>query len=217
MARIEIDSIISLFHKYEYPNIKPSYLISFIDEISDLFVDYLHDTDFHFGLESLRQLLKEAKKKNSLPFVMDEEDFTLIKDLSGFYLRPIYLFKNSTHILDNEDLIAELLSGYKILDGSQVINNYSFVDSKSSQLTQSSDISVGLIGKLHTYLNTTTRNKIHTDFSQLSSLQSENIDLLMNLIDKSHDKNIGFLHATDSYEEMSKIKAIRASRTEPYA
>ncbi len=214
-ARIEIDSVISLFHKYEYPNIKQSDVLSFIEEISDLFANHLDDMEFHFGLESLRQLLKEAKKKGSLPFVMDGEDFTLIKDFSQFYLRPIYIFKNSTHIFDNEDSIAELLSGYKIWDGSKEIKNYSFVDSKSSQLTQLSDILVGLIGKLHSYLNTNTRDEIHDDFSQLNSAQSKNIDLLMNLIDKSHDKNMGFLHATDSYEEMSKIEAIRASRVEP--
>lgn len=212
LSRLEIESIIVLFHRFEYPNIKKDSILSFIEALSDLFVDYLDDMEFHFGLESLRQILKEAKKKGSLPFVMDEEDYLLIKDFSHFYLRPVYLFKNSTHIFDNEDSISELMGGYKIMDGSEVINNYSFIDSQSNRLTQLSDVLVGLIGKLSSYLNTSSRDKIRSDFVLLNSIQTENIDLLLDLIDKSHAKNIGFLHATDSYEEMSKIEVIRASR-----
>ena len=214
LARIEIDSMISLFHKYRYPNIKQNEVLLFIEEMSDLFVDYIDDMEFHFGLESLRQILKEARKKGSLPFVMDEDDFVLIDDFSHFYLRPIYIFKNSKHIFDNEDSIVELLSAYKIMDGSQEIKNFLFVDSISSQLTQLSDVLVGLVGKLGSYLNTNSRDEIYSDFCSLSQIQGENIDLLLALIDRSHDKNIGFLHATDSYEEMSKIEVIRACRVE---
>lgn len=217
LARIEIDLVISLFHKYEYPNIKPCDVLLFIEDISNLFVKYLDEMEFHFGLESLRQILKEAKKNGSLPFVMDEEDFVLIKEFSQFYLRPIYLFKNATHIFDNEESIAELLSGYKILDGLQEVKNYSFVDSKTNQLTQLSDVLVGLLGKMHSYLNTNDRAKIHADFNGLNSIQGNNIDLLLALINKSHDQNIGFLHSTDSYEEMSKIDVIRASRIADHA
>ena len=148
---------------------------------------------------------------------MDEEDFVLINDFSHFYLRPVYMFKNSRHVFDNEESIAELLSGYKILDGSQEIKNFIFVDSKSNQLTQLSDVLVGLIGKLGSYLNTNDRDKIHSDICSLNQAQGENIDLLLKLIDRSHDKNIGFLHATDSYEEMSKIQVIRACRVESHA
>lgn len=217
LARMEIGSVIALFRKYGYPNIKPDDVVSFIEDLGELFEDYIDDMEFHFGLESLRQLLKEAKKKGELSFIMDEEDFTLIKDFSHFYLRPVYLFKNSTHIFDNEYSISELLSKFKILDGYQEILNYSFVDSQANQLTQLSDVVVGLFGKMYSYLNTNDRAKIHADFNGLNSTQGKNIDLLLSLIDRSHDKNIGFLHSMDSYEEMSKIEVIRASRIEPHA
>lgn len=217
LARVEIDSVVSLFHKYEYPNVKQNQLMSFIEELSELFDDYLDDMEFHFGLESLRQILKEARTKGSLPFVMDEESFVLIKDFSHFYLRPVYMFKNSTHVFDNEDSIVELLANYKIMDDSQEINNFSFVDSKTSKLIQLSDVLVGLIGKLDAYMNTSARDKIHSDFCALNPVQGANIDLLLRLIDRSHRKNIGFLHATNSYEEMSKIEIIRECRVESHA
>ncbi len=214
LSRLEISSIVTLFHKFEYPNIKADSVLLFIEELSDILEKYVDDTEFHFGLESLRQILKESRKKKTLPFVMDEEDFILIKDFSQFYLQPIYMFKNSTHIFDNEDLIAEVVQSYKILDGLSEIKNYSFVDSQTNQLIQLSDILVGLIGKLSSYLNTTSQDRIKVEFHSLNSIQCENIDLLLDLIDKSYNKNIGFLQTVDSYEEMSKVEVIRAKRNE---
>jgi hypothetical protein len=212
LSRLEIDSVIQLFYKYEYPNIKKDSVLPFIEDLTSLFQGYIDTVDFHFGLESLRQILKEAKKKGALPFIMDEDDFILLRDLSQFYLRPIYLFKNSSHIFDNEDSIADTLKDYKILDGNEEITNYTFVDSQTEQLIQLSDVFVGLFGKLTNYLNTSSREEIDNDFDSLTAIQQTNIDLLIEVIDKSHNKNIGFLHNTDSFEEMSKMERIHENR-----
>lgn len=212
LARLEIESVIELFYKFGYPNIKNESVFQFIEELTSLFDDYIDTEEFHFGLESLRQILKEAKKKGALPFIMDEDDYILLKDLSQFYLRPVYTFKNSTHIFDNEDDIIETLKDYKILDGLEEIENYTFVDSQTNLLIQLSDVFVGIIGKLTNYFNTSSREKIDTDLASLSATQRENIHLLIDVIDKSHDKNIGFIHSTDSYEEMSKLNKIREDR-----
>lgn len=217
LAKLEIDSVIELFYDFEYPNIKKDSVLEFIEALISLFDKYLHTEEFHFGLESLRQILKEAKKRNYLPFIMDEEDHILLKDFSQFYLRPIYLFKNSNHIFDNEVSISETLAGYKILDGDEEIKNYSFVDSQSSLLIQCSDIFVGLIGKLANYINTSSRDKIISDLNSITAKQLRNIDLITDLIDKSHNKNIGFLQTTDSYEEMSKMNLIREIRSKYHA
>lgn len=208
LAKLEIDSVIELFYNFQYPNIKKESVLEFIAALTSLFDKYLQTDEFHFGLESLRQILKEAKKKSSLPFIMDEENHILLKDFSQFYLRPIYLFKNSVHIFDNEVSISETLAEYKILDGDEEIKNYSFVDSQSSLLIQCSDIFVGLIGKLANYINTSSRNMIINDLNSISKKQQNNIDLIIDLIDKSHNKNIGFLQTTDSYEEISKMNLI---------
>lgn len=212
LAKLEIDSVIELFYNFEYPNIKRGLVLEFIESLTSLFDEYLQTEEFHFGLESLRQILKEAKRKDSLPFIMDEEDYILINNFSQFYLNPIYLFKNSYHIFDNEISVSEIISDYKIFDGDEEIKNYSFIDSKSNLFIQSSDIFVGLFGKLTNYLNTSSREKIINDFDLLSKKQLNNIDLLIDLEDKSHNKNIGFLQTVDSYEEMSKMSLIREIR-----
>ncbi len=208
LSRLEIDSVIELFYNYEYPNIKSDKVIPFIEDLTSLFDGYIDSPEYHFGLESLRQILKEAKKAESLPFIMEEEDFVLLKDLSHFYLRPIYLFKNSTHILDNEDSISEIFQDYRILDGDDEIKNYSFVDSQSNPMVQLSDVFVGLIGKFKNYINSNPSTQIQTDLDSLSEIQTTNLNLLISIIDKSENENLGFLHNTDSFEELSKMQEI---------
>ncbi|CAA0195268.1 DUF3800 domain-containing protein [Tenacibaculum maritimum] len=208
LSRLEIDSVIELFYNYEYPNIKSDKVIQFIEDLTSLFDGYIDFPEYHFGLESLRQILKEAKKAESLPFIMEEENFILLKDLSHFYLRPIYLFKNSTHILDNEDSISEIFQDYRILDGDYEIKNYSFVDSQSNPMVQLSDVFVGLIGKFKNYINSNPSTQIQTDLDSLSEIQTTNLKLLISIIDKSENENLGFLHNTDSFEELSKMQEI---------
>ncbi len=212
LAKMEIKFMVSLFQKYGYPNIKQGEVLSFIEEMSGIFIDYSDNMEFHTSIETLRQLLKEAGKKGSLPFIMGKDDFVLIDNFSHFYLRPIYMFKNSAHIFDNEDSIVKLLAKHKIMDEVQEINNYSFIDSKSNQLTQLSDILVGIIGKLTAYFNAHEKDKICSDICSLNLLQGKNIDLFLGLIDKSYSKNIGFLHDINSYEEILKIKIVRECR-----
>src|SRR5690606_38515580 len=140
-----------------------------------------------------------------LAFVMDEKDYVLLADLTHFYLRPIYTFKNSTHIFDNEDSIREALNEYRILDKGVEFKNYSFVDSQDSRLTQLSDIFVGFMGKYTNYRNTHNMEEIKADIDSFSALQLENMKLFIDIIIKSDQKNPAFLHATDSYEEVMKF------------
>lgn len=209
LAKIELAAVTELFYTFKYPNIEKQEITSFIDRLILIFQDYIDDPEYHFGLESLRQILKQAKKQEDLPFIMDEDDHILVKDFSHFYLRAIYTFKNAAHIFDNEMSISEIVSNYKITDNGHEIKNYSFVDSQSSNLIQFSDIVVGIFGKLSYYFNINRNEKILEDFNSLSQRQKENIKSLVTLVDKSHSKNSGFLHQIDAYEELTKFQLLR--------
>lgn len=208
LCRLEIDAVIQLFYAFEYPNIKPGKIGDFIESLSNLFDGYLANPEFHFGLESLRQILKESKRKGTLSFVMDEEDHVLLESLTHIYLRPIYTFKNSTHVFDNEDSISESLDEYRILDNGIEFKNFSFVDSQDNQLVQLSDIFIGFMGKYTQYRNTHSIKEIKSDINSFSSLQLENLSLFIEIINKSDEKNPTFLHATDSLEEVMKFDQI---------
>lgn len=214
LAKLEIESVIELFYNSDYPNIKKGQNLEFIEKLTSIFVEYADTQEFYSGLRSLRQILKEAKKKHALSFIMDEEEHILTKDFSQFYLRPIFLFKNSNHIFDNKVAISNILANYKIINDSEEIINYSFVDSQSDSFIQASDIFVGLMGKLTNYINTSSREKIISDFDSLSEKQLSNIDAIIDLIGESNGKNVAFLHSIDSYEELTKMNLIHEIRGE---
>lgn len=212
ICKLEIDSIIELFHTYKYPNLKKEDISDFIDDLISIFCDYIQEYQYHLGLESLRQMLKQAKKKNSLPFIENEEDHVLIKNLLSAYLRNIFIFKKSKHIYDKEDSIIEILDKSTLQDGEEELTNHEFLDSSSSRFIQLSDIVAGLLGKFFEYVNTTSPEKIIIDFSALSENQKENIDLLIKIIDKSDAKNPSFLLTLDSDSEIDKVRMIRELR-----
>lgn len=120
LCKLEQEAVAALFYKYQYPNIKADGILDFIYELTSLFVDYEDTEEFHLGLVSLKQILKESKRKKTLPFVMDEQDHVLLKEFYHFYLRPLYVFKNSKHVFDNEDEIKETFDKYELLDDGEI-------------------------------------------------------------------------------------------------
>jgi len=205
LTKLEINSVLNLLYRFQYPNIKRESVPSFISTLLELFKKYEYTSEFYIGLAVLKQILKESKKAKSLPFVMDEDDFVLLKDFSGFYLRPIYMFKNSTHIFDKEDSVEDVLSEFTLYDEDKILESYSFEDSKDSLYIQASDIFIGLVGKFSTFINTHSHTDIEISVNNLSQSQLESLDIYLDLIKKSDSKNIAFLLAVDSIEEMSKV------------
>lgn len=208
LCKHEIDSVISLLHYYKYPNLKKEDVVPFINSLVSLFHEYEDDYRFHLGLTSLKQILKESKKKESLPFIMDEEDYILLKNFTSLYLAPLYTFKNSNHIFDKEENIQNALKEYRLLDNGIPFNNYSFEDSKNDVLIQVSDILVGLVGKMTTFINTHNSDEIIIQIRQFDDTQLANLDNYLELVNKSDKKNRAFFNNIDSYEEVSKLKMI---------
>lgn len=208
IAKVEFQSIVELFYRFEYPNIKKESISDFIYDLTALFDDYINKEEFHFGLSSLKQILKESEKNGFLPFITDEEDYVLLKDFSDFYLNPLYLFKNSQHYFDNEDLIREILDGYTLKDNGENLDNYEFIDSEESMSIQVSDIFVGLFGKYSSYVNSSDSEAIEQEISSLEEFQIKNLKLFLSLIKNSSDFNPAFIHCIDSPIEFSKYQLI---------
>jgi Protein of unknown function (DUF3800) len=76
----------------------------------------------------------------------------LIDEFSAFYVKRIYLFKNSTHV-QSEKTIENRLNAETFLDGGLPLRNYRFVDSKSEPGVQIADVVAGLLGKCFTFAN----------------------------------------------------------------
>lgn len=204
VSRIEEETMIELFFKYQYPNIKKENAIDFIDELIEIISPYEDIEELHLGIASLRQLLKQSKKTKDLPFIMDEEDFILLEDFKLFYMTPIYMFKNSEHIFDREDGIEEEINKHEIIYKGEIINSYSFVDSKDNKLIQISDVFIGLFGKFTSYVNISTLLELNESISTMNLIQLDNLKLIHQIIDKSDSKNKAFLHAVESSDGQKK-------------
>jgi len=208
VCKIEIDNVIRLFYKYKYPNISNKDILPFIDSLMDLFKPYESDFEFHLELTSLRQILDSSKINGSLPFIMNEEDHVLLKDFTSFYLRPMYTFRNSEHIFDKEETMESVINDYTLTDHGRPFTNHRFEDSKNELLIQTSDIFVGFAGKLSTFINSNTHDKIEVIICGLNELQRDNLDTYMDIINKSEAKNRAFFHNFDCHEELSKLQLI---------
>lgn len=208
VAKIEKESVTRLFYNYEYPNIKKDKVADFINELINIISPYETIDDFHLGITSLRQLLQQSQKANSLLFVMDEEDFILQKDFSLFFITRIYTFINSDHIFDREDSIEEIINNFEITNNGKPFSSYKFVNSDENQLIQISDVFIGLLGKFSTFINTNSKESLAEIINRMTPIQIQNLELLENILNKSFLKNKAFLHAIDSYEENEKYEFV---------
>jgi hypothetical protein len=204
----EIEVVTQLLYRFHYPNIKANELQLFINEVSTLIEQYEDIFELHVPLVSLRQMLREAERAGSLPFIQESTDYMLMKDFSGFYTDPICLFKNSIHVFDKEDSIKEVLSGVEFMDGERLMNNYSFELSESDNHIQASDIFVGIAGKFSEFLNTNTYDELEEKVSKLNSLQRETLAIYFALIQKSIQRNPAFIKTVAPDDELQKTGEI---------
>jgi len=212
LCRLEITNVVPLFVKYNYPNIQQSELENFIKELLGLFTAYDNDPEFTISLNVINDLLKRALTAGSLPFIVDETSLMLIGGLFQFYQRPVYLFKNSEHVFDNEAEIQEKFKQETLVCEGDILSNFTFLDSKNDPLIQASDIIIGLMGKYSKFVNENNAMDIRAIITGLNITQQKNLDLLLDLIIKSERKNLGFFHNVDSNYDLSKLLIISSLR-----
>lgn len=205
----DIEYIHEVFLQYGYPNISNDKVYAFCETL----VDWIENVETEneqddFGLESVRQLLKSSRRKQSLCFLTDNEDLMLMDGYESLYIQPIYMFPNSQHFFDEETEIIEKISRIPILLDGVELSNYSFVKSDTDRLVQFSDVIVGLLGKLFLYANSASEDDIRKQCSTLNDKQQNNILLLNSLIEASSDKCLAFIHYTANYVEIEKCKLI---------
>jgi len=83
--------------------------------------------------------------------------------------------------------------------------NFRFADSKSEAGIQISDVIVGVLGKMHTYLAQTSFQGVSDDRATLSGTALKNTELLRDLIDASDAANQAFFHHVASLHDIAKL------------
>lgn len=205
----DIVYIHEVFLHYGYPNIADEN----VHEFCEVLIGWIEEIEAEneaddFALESVRQLLKSARKKKKLCFLTDNENLMLMDGYESFYIEPIYMFPNSEHIFDEETEIMKKICSTPIILGENELHNYSFVRFTENRIVQLSDVIIGIIGKLMLYANVSTLPEIKKEMASLSPQQEKNVSLLNNLINASSDHFLAFIHYTANFLEMEKVTCI---------
>ena len=192
ILRHNISMTLQMMVEHEYPNIRENKKKDFLNSCTKVLDNYIADTglanEFTYKLR-LDFLL--AQEMPELTFIQDEDSGSLLHSFFQFYLRPIYMFKNSQIIMDEELSIQEKLKPYCLsLDG-EYIRNYQFVNSKDNVMVQLSDVMMGIIARYLRFVNMNIDN-IDNVISNFDANQLASLYLLNNILDISASENPAF-------------------------
>lgn len=211
LLRDDLSVTVDLFRRYAYPDVGQAMRRAFIVELRGL-LDQRADLLPHFNFMMLKGVLQIAERQDSLPFLEDETPNVLIDGFGPFFVQRIFLFKNSEHIFDVEEVVKTSIAAIKFVDGARKLTNYRFADSKDEPGVQVSDVITGLLGKMFSFLNNTTASELTNMRTQLTVQQRNSLRLLEILLDRSLEENPAFAHYTLSLEDLRR-KSILFSRT----
>jgi hypothetical protein len=200
----DLRTTIRLFYNYDYPGLSAENRKPFIQELSHLIDQHIHTLPQING-KVLNMVINGARSLDSLPFIEGELPNLLIKDFSTFYINRVVLFKNSHHILDMEETIKPCFLELPLVDGGRPLQNYRFSDSKSEAGIQIADVVTGLMGKFHTYLNSTSKAELTGTRAGLGHIERNNVALLRDLITASREENRAFLDHITCLDNFAKV------------
>lgn len=210
-----IDTTKELFKNYGYPNIKNDDVKKFIRYLVQLTTNELNYSSFHeeeLRYSLLLDFLNDAKELDELVFLSGEDEYIMIKQLNLLYAQSLALFINSEHMFDNEvdvqDNFNEVIMTYQ----DEEICNFSFADSQSNILIQASDVIIGIVGKMFSFIRVNDISSIYNIAKILNDTQLQNLDLLLTLYNKSLGENSGFINSIESDSELAKLNALNRAR-----
>jgi hypothetical protein len=210
----DVLGFLDLMHNYCYPNIDRTKTRDFANAVLEFLNIHAQVPRTPFDA-MLKHLMKEAAKLDELVFLVDNRDNIIIDSLHDFYVRPMYIFKKSTHIFDEEFTVQESLSKFKFMNGPKEIV-FSFRDSKTTFGIQLSDVVCGLLGKHFNFIEEHSMSELLQKKASFNNTQQTNMNLLAKLITESDRISNGFIHRTAPIDSDYKHESFTFNATPPY-
>jgi hypothetical protein len=193
LLRADLPATVQLFDKYGYPSIAGPDRRAFVEGLLDIVEDH-EDLVDHFNYMMLKGVLQAGRNATELAFIEGNVRHLLIEEFASLYRHRLVLFKNSTHVLDEEDTVRDALEAVPLESARAPFKNWRFADSESEPGIQLSDIVAGLLGKMHSYFTENTPEDVYEMREGLSGVSLANALLLRDLIAASNAENIAFQH-----------------------
>lgn len=192
ILRHDISMTQHIMVQYEYPNVSEKNKKEFLKSCIKALDNYIADTGrANEHTYKLRLTFQLAQEKTELSFIQDEDEGSLLRSFFHFYLRPIYMFKNSQIILDEELNIQEKLESYCLTLNGATLENYQFVNSKDNVMVQLSDVMMGIIARYLRFVNMNVDN-IDDVVSKFDTNQFASFYQLNNILNISASDNPAF-------------------------
>lgn len=202
LCNLELDTVIKIFKKYNYPNIQRNQGFNFLVDLSKHF-KLISPQPISDITELVIDMLRHGANIEELDFLVDNENDILIESFKDQYLRPIYMYPNSVHIFDEEDTVQKELQFFKVKYKDQFVD-YKFIKSINCIGIQLSDAICGLLGSYFNFLEEHSMKELLKHKNTLNPRQVETLELLKKLIEKSDKLSNGFCHRTTPWDSAAK-------------
>ena len=192
LANADLDRLVPILKKYQFPNVQRNASHAFMMEFSGLLESASKKPQSDISKLVIYMVSKGANLPE-LPFIMDNEDDVLIDSFDSLFLGPLYIYPTSSHTFDSETKIQKALGSTQVEYKGGFVE-YSFVDSRHCVEIQLSDSICGLLGSHFNFLEAHSVEELIEIKQNLNSVQRQTLSLLSKLIDISDAQSNGFMH-----------------------
>ena len=203
--RQDLKATTDLFRLFNYPALDPRDGPQFYNVVLQMVEEEAHQLHPLYG-RLLAQVLEDAIQGESFPFIegSDEERRILIEGFDIFFRHRIALLRNSTHVLDLEEVVRRQFMADPLMQDGVPVDSFRFVDSQEEPMIQVCDVIAGLLGKFFSYVVSTDMDAVRADRASLGDVQRENLAKLARLIDQAAEENEALAHRVMSLSDTHK-------------
>ena len=201
------NTTVSIFKKYQYPNVAKKDIKNFLSEIITL-IDGVVTEDaerliINPFLLRLKNYIEKAKGQKELTFIQNETSHEWVGGFKQFYKQQILSFPKKKLVFDEEKQVMNQIAEENIIINGKAPDNYSFKESGSNAMIQVCDYIVCILRKYMIFLDR-LEPEVDADIQNFDEHQMNNYKLLNCVLADSLNYNPLFVHFIASQYTIAK-------------
>lgn len=201
------NTTVSIFKKYQYPNVAKKDIKNFLSEIITL-IDGVVTEDaerliINPFLLRLKNCIEKAKGQKELTFIQNETSHEWVGGFKQFYKQQILSFPKKKLVFDEEKQVMNQIAEENIIINGKAPDNYSFKESGSNAMIQVCDYIVCILRKYMIFLDK-LEPEVDADIQNFDEHQMNNYKLLNCVLADSLNYNPLFVHFIASQYTIAK-------------
>lgn len=201
------NTTVSIFKKYQYPNVAKKDIKNFLSEIITL-IDGVVTEDaerliINPFLLRLKNCIEKAKGQKELIFIQNETSHEWVGGFKQFYKQQILSFPKKKLVFDEEKQVMNQIAEENIIINGKAPDNYSFKESGSNAMIQVCDYIVCILRKYMIFLDR-LEPEVDADIQNFDEHQMNNYKLLNCVLADSLNYNPLFVHFIASQYTIAK-------------